>query len=221
MGNKILLVEDDAALQEIIAECLEEEGYEVVCCNNAREASEKAYEESFDLFLFDVMIPYGNGFELLKEIRTNQNQTPCIFITALNQIKDLEKGFESGCEDYLKKPFELAELLVRIKAVLERRYPSALVDFGNGYCFDSKKEILYFEGKIHKIPNKLRELLRILLQNEGNFVANEVIFSKLWKYEEEPSELALRVYIKDLRHIVGKDNIKTRRGEGYCYTREA
>ncbi|WP_299549742.1 response regulator transcription factor [uncultured Helicobacter sp.] len=219
MKAKVLLLEDDVALQEIIAECLEEEGYFVVCCDNGLEAAEKAYEEDFDLLLLDVMVDGQSGFNALKEIRESGKDTPAIFITALNSLKDLEIGFKSGCDDYLRKPFELSELLLRIEAQLKRKSKSALVDFGNGYCFDSRTEMLYLKDKVQKISAKERELLKVLLKHEGEFVRLEQIYSMLWGYDEEPSELSLRVYIKNLRQIVGKDNILTRRGEGYCYKR--
>ncbi|EEO25504.1 response regulator transcription factor [Helicobacter winghamensis] len=219
MKAKVLLLEDDVALQEIIAECLEEEGYFVVCCDNGLEAANKAYEMDFDILLLDVMVAGQNGFKALREIRESGKDTPAIFITALNSLKDLEVGFKSGCDDYLRKPFELSELLLRIEAQLKRKGKNTLFDFGNGYCFDSKTEILYFENKIQKMPSKERELLKLLLKHNGEFVSLEQIYSVLWGYDEEPSELSLRVYIKNLRHIVGKDNILTRRGEGYCYKR--
>lgn len=217
MKAKILLLEDDMVLQEIIAECLEEEGYAVVCCNNGIEATNKAYEENFDILLLDVMVEGQSGFESLRSLRKSGKETPAIFITALNSLKDLEIGFKSGCDDYLKKPFELSELLLRIEAQLKRRKKLEIFEFENGYSFDCAEEILYYQGAIAKIPTKERELLKVLLQNEGHFISLEQIYSLLWKYDEEPSELSLRVYIKNLRQIVGKEHIITRRGEGYCY----
>ncbi|PZT47936.1 two-component system response regulator [Helicobacter valdiviensis] len=215
--SRILLLEDDRLLQEILVECLIEEGYEVVACECANEALSKSYEEHFDVLLLDVMVQNGNGFEVLKEIRERGEQTPAIFITALNQIKDLEIGFKSGCDDYLKKPFELKELLLRLGAILKRQYKEERVDFGNGYEFDCHEGTLYYLKKPHKFSSKERELLKLLLQNQNSFVSLEKIYQNLWGFDEEPSELSLRVYIKNLRKIVGKDHILTRRGEGYCY----
>lgn len=205
------------ALQEIIAECLEEEGYSVVRCSDGLEAANKAYEMNFDILLLDVMVTGQSGFEALREIRESDKDVPAIFMTALNSLKDLEIGFKSGCDDYLRKPFELSELLLRIEAQLRHKNKNLLFDFGNGYCFDGRTEILYLDNKVQKIPTKERELLKILLKHEGEFVRLEQIYSLLWKYDEDPSELSLRVYIKNLRHIVGRNNILTRRGEGYCY----
>ncbi len=217
MKAKILLLEDDVALQEIIAECLEEEGYAVVCVSNGVEAANLAYEEKFDILLLDVMVTGQSGFESLRAIRKSGKETPAIFVTALNQLKDIEMGFKSGCDDYLRKPFELSELLLRIEAQLKRSKKLEVFELENGYCFDCAEEILYHQGIIVKIPPKERELLKILLQNKGAFIPLEQIYSALWGYDEEPSEMSLRVYIKNLRQIVGKDNILTRRGEGYCY----
>lgn len=219
MKAKILLLENDMALQEIITECLEEEGYDVICCNDGLEAANKAYEMDVDILLLDVMVTGQSGFEALREIRESGKKTPAIFITALNTLKDLETGFKSGCNDYLRKPFELSELLLRIQAQLTHNHKNAWHDFGNGYCFDSQTQILYHNHKVQKIPAKERELLKILLKYEGSFVSLEQIYTTLWGYDGVPSDLSLRVYIKNLRHIVGKDNILTRRGEGYCYKR--
>lgn len=216
--QKILLLEDDKALQEIIAECLEEEGYSVVCCSDGVDATNKAYEMEFDLLLLDVMVGGQNGFEALQVIRQSGKDTPAIFITALNSLKDLEIGFKSGCDDYLRKPFELSELLLRIQSLLKRNKQNCVFDFQNGYTFDSTKEILYCNGVIQKLPSKERELLKILLKFEGSFVPLDKIYSALWGYDEEPSDLSLRVYVKNLRNIVGKEKILTRRAEGYCYS---
>ena len=218
MRGKILLLEDDMALQEIIAECLVEEGYNVECFDNGLEAVNAAYEQEFDLLLLDVMVAGESGFEALREIRESGKDTPAIFITALNSLKDVEIGFKSGCDDYLRKPFELSELLLRIEVLLKRTQKHYVVDFGNGYCFDSATEILYFNNQIQNLPAKERELLKILLKHQGQFVPLEQLYTSLWGYDEIPSEQALRVYVKNLRHIVGKERILTRRGEGYCYT---
>lgn len=104
MKAKVLLLEDDMVLQEIIAECLEEEGYAVVCCSDGTEAMDKVYEEHFDILLLDVMVSGQNGFESLRSIRKSGKEIPAIFITALNSLKELEVGFKSGCDDYLRKP---------------------------------------------------------------------------------------------------------------------
>ena len=120
--NKILLLEDDINLSETIEEFLYDEGYEVVCVYDGISAEEKIYEQKFDLLLLDVNVPGINGFELLKKIREEGNETPAIFITSLNSTDDLSSGYESGCDDYIRKPFALKELLLRVQTILKRGF---------------------------------------------------------------------------------------------------
>lgn len=216
---KIMLLEDDITLQEIISESLVEEGYEVTCCSDGLEATSMIYENHFDVLLLDVMVPNMSGFEALKYIRDSGDMTPAIFITSLQSIEDLEVGFNSGCDDYIKKPFEIKELLLRIQCILKRTNSSCVVDFHNGYSFDMSDGILYLNGNAQKMPLKERELLKLLLQHKQHFVSLNDIYETLWG-DDEPSELSLRVYIKNLRQIVGKERIVTYRGEGYCYSNE-
>ena len=120
MNAKVLLMEDDAQLSEIIKEYLEENGYDVKLATDGEEAFDMAYEEKFDIFLLDVKVPLMNGFDLLSKLRREGNETPAIFLTSLNGIEDLSRAFEAGCDDYLKKPFELKELLLRVKSISKR-----------------------------------------------------------------------------------------------------
>merc|ERR1711879_956283 len=110
--GRILLLEDDLTLSETVVDYFEEEGFEVVAVYDGDEANDVIYENKFDLFLLDVNVPSMNGFELLKAVRAEGNITPAIFITSLNSMNSLEEGFESGCDDYIRKPFELKELLI-------------------------------------------------------------------------------------------------------------
>ena len=120
--SKILLLEDDANLNETITEFFTEEGYDVVNVYDGYEAQEKLYESKYDLLLLDVNIPGINGFDLLKEAREGEVVAPAIFITSLDSVDDLEKGFQSGCDDYIRKPFVLKELLIRVETLLKRGF---------------------------------------------------------------------------------------------------
>lgn len=119
---KILYLEDDINLSQTVEEFLKDEGFDVVCVYDGEEALESIYTARFDLFLLDVSVPQIDGFELLKELREANILTPAIFITSLNSIKDLSSGYECGADDYVKKPFALKELLLRINALLKRVY---------------------------------------------------------------------------------------------------
>ncbi len=220
MPTKILLLEDDLSLSEIIEEFLIEQGYKVSLCDNAQQALNLGYEKHFDLWIFDVKVPLGDGFSLLEDLRKSGKQTPAIFMTSLNTINDLKYGFDVGCDDYIRKPFELAELSIRIKALLKRAFSHKNEDFddlGNGFKFNFTSLILYHENKQLILPSKEIKLLSLFLKNKNRFLSTERIFEELWEYDEEPSELSLRAYIKNLRKILGKEKIINQRGRGYCY----
>lgn len=220
MAAKILLLEDDLSLSEIIEEFLKDEGYEVSLADNAEDALSLAYEKNFDLWILDVKIPLGDGFSLLKELRASGKQTPAIFMTSLNTSQDLKEGFDSGCDDYIRKPFELAELAVRVRALLKRAFSHKNEDFedlGGVYKFSFTSHILYENGKALNLPSKEIKLLTLLLKNKNNFISVEQIFEELWDYDEEPSSLSLRVYVKNLRKLLGKEKILNQRGRGYSY----
>lgn len=122
MKQKLLLLEDDITLSETIVEYLQDKDFEVIQAFDGEEALSCAYETKFDLLLLDVNVPLLSGFEVLKQIRQNQDKTPAIFITSLNSMNSLEEGFNSGCDDYIRKPFALKELLLRVKTILKREY---------------------------------------------------------------------------------------------------
>lgn len=220
MPAKILLLEDDLNLSELVEEYLIDEGYELTLAMDAQEALNLAYEKNFDLWILDVKVPLGDGFSLLKELRKAGKTTPAIFLTSLNTSGDLKQGFDAGCDDYIKKPFELIELKMRIQSLLKRAFSHKNENFeelGNGYKFNIQSQILYHNDQPLNIPNKEIKLLSLLLKKKNQFISTELIFDELWEYGEEPSELSLRAYVKNLRKILGKDSIINQRGRGYCY----
>ncbi len=220
MVYKILLVEDDPILVEMIEEFLSEEGFYVSVAHDAKTAMDLAYEQHFDLWILDVKIPHGDGFKLLSELRQQGKQTPAIYTTSLSSVQDLEKGFQSGCDDYLRKPFELKELLIRIQGILKRSFAHNNEDFeviGNGISFSYAQKALFRNGEKITLSHKEGELLVLFLQNKNRFISYEEIFERLWGYGETPSEMSLRVYIKNLRQLIGKEKIINHRGSGYLY----
>ncbi len=218
--KKILLLEDDMALHETIKDFLEASGYEVISSYDGDDARDKTYENSFDLLLLDVNIPKLNGFELLNEIRDMENQTPAIFITSLNGIADLENGYDSGCDDYIKKPFALKELQLRVEAILKREFYHTKSDeivLPNGCSFDTNNDSFKQNGTLVSLANKELQLLKLFLQHKNELVSHEMIESRLWEYDEEISESAVRTYIKHLRQILGKDTIVSIKKSGYKF----
>jgi len=219
--GKILLLEDDANLNETVAEFLTEQGHEIVAVYDGYEAQEKLYESKYDLLLLDVNTPGINGFELLKEARAEDVLAPAIFITSLDSVDDLEKGFESGCDDYIRKPFVLKELLIRVETLLERGFFHAkkeLIPISKMIQYDIKNNALLIEGQNVSLGNKESLLLKLFLKSQGEVLAHERIYKHLWEYDEEPSDTALRTYIKNLRKIIGKDCIVSIKKQGYKFT---
>jgi len=210
---RILLLEDDEILNETLSELLESEGYDVSAVFNGNTVLDITQNQSFELMLFDVNVPDISGFELLDMLRKSDNKTPCIFLTSLDDIASLSKGFEVGADDYLKKPFDFDELLVRIRAILRK-------------SFDSEKNIVEYKNLTYKIStNELfqDDELLLLAPQEQKLLAlffkrqNETITKEEFLYEldssSESSEGALRVYITKLRKV-GLE-IQTIKGTGY------
>ena len=218
--TQILLVEDDETLSELISEYLSEQGYDVTVRADAKAALDTAYERNFDILILDVKLPKGDGFSLLRELRRLGDDTPAIFTTSLNALQDLEIGYKSGCDDYLKKPYELKELLLRIQILIKRKFSHVndeFIELNDGYKFYPSSKTLRQNGQIVNLSNKESDLLALFLENKNALLSKETIFEKIWNYGEEPSELSLRVYVKNLRRILGKDAIVNRRGDGYIY----
>ncbi len=218
MNAKVLLMEDDAQLSEIIKEYLEENGYDVKLATDGEEAFDMAYEEKFDIFLLDVKVPLMNGFDLLSKLRREGNETPAIFLTSLNGIEDLSRAFEAGCDDYLKKPFELKELLLRVKSISKRVFyhkADEKISIGNGVYFDLDSNRIQRDGETIHLSKKESLILKLLLRHRGKIVTPQMIFENAWDYEDEPSEMSLRTYIKNIRKTIGKELIENTRGQGY------
>lgn len=219
---KILLLEDDFILNEIIEEHLVSQNYEVVTTFNGNEAQELLYSQTFDLLLLDVNVPDINGFELLSDLRVQNIKTPAIFITSLNMADDMQKGFDSGCDDYIKKPFELKELDLRINNLkrLFNIYPLTLINISQNVNLDTQNlMIIKDEEKIH-IAKKECEVLQYLINNSTKTVSIEELSLNLWAYEETPNASTIRTYIKNLRKILGEEQILNIRGVGYRFNKK-
>ena len=218
--SKILLLEDDANLNDTVTEFLEDQGHEVVSVFDGYEAQEKLYETKFDLLLLDINVPGIDGLELLKESREEGVVAPAIYITSMDSVDDLEKGFESGCDDYIRKPFALKELLIRVETLLKRGFyheKKEFVHIDDNIAYDIKSGELVIDGKHVSLGNKESRLLKLFMKTEGEVLSHERIYKHLWDFEEEPSDSALRTYIKNLRKIIGKERIVSIKKQGYKF----
>jgi len=218
--SKILLLEDDANLNETVTEFLEEQGHEIVSVYDGNEAQEKLYESKYDLLLLDINVPGINGLELLKESRESGVVAPAIFITSMDTVDDLEKGFNSGCDDYIRKPFALKELQIRIETLLKRdffHHSKELIHISEDITYDIKNNALIISGESVSLGNKESMLLKLFLKHNEEVITHESIYTHLWDYDEEPSDSALRTYIKNLRKIIGKECIVSIKKQGYKF----
>ncbi len=220
---KILLLEDDIGLADIMSEYLEDNDFELDLVYDGEEALDKAYETQYDLYIFDVNVPAIKGFDLLKTLRDNGDATPTIFVTSLNDIEDVSQGFESGADDYLKKPFELAELLLRIKNIQKRSFAqkrSNMIQIDKDITFDIDTELLHTGGESVSLPQKELKLLKHFLKYPNEVVTFESLYDVLWDYDETASAESLRAHIKNLRKHLTKDMIQNLRGLGYRFEME-
>lgn len=219
---KLLLLEDDVNLNDTINEFLEENGFEVQSVYDGEEANEKIYENRYDLFLLDVNVPGISGFELLKNLRQNGDKTPAIYLTSLNSVDDLSIGYESGCDDYIRKPFALQELLLRIQTILKREFfheKSNTIEIDSHLLYDVGSNELQKNGQSVRLQNKEAILLKLFLQKRGEIISHETILDTLWGYDEVSSDDALRTYIKNLKKIIGKEYIISVKKLGYKFIR--
>ena len=216
---RILLLEDDLILNEIITEHLEEQGYEVFSVFDGEDAQEEIYSQKFDLLLLDVNVPNINGFDLLKDIRSKEIKTAAIFITSANMLEDIEKGFKSGCDDYIKKPFELKELDLRIDNIkrLHNINNSNSIQISTNIVLDIENLLIKKEDKEIHIAKKECDVLQYLINNKSKHVSIEELSLNVWSYEEAPLASTIRTYIKNLRKFLGEEFIVNIRGVGYRF----
>ncbi|MFY9141734.1 response regulator transcription factor [Sulfuricurvum sp.] len=214
MSIKVLLLEDDLLFGESIMDVLEEEEFEVVLCRNGQEALDETYKNHFDLYLLDINVPLIDGLSLLKELRRANDTTPTIYLTSHQEIETLSKAFEIGADDYLKKPFNNDELIVRLHALLRRTKGKERFCVGD-LCLDDVHKCILKEGK--EIPFSLKEyqLMALFIRNAGEIVTKEMIMDTLWNPSEMISDGAIRVYINRLKQEIGSELIVNIRGVGY------
>lgn len=218
---KILLAEDEPSLGQIIKESLESREYQVVLCKDGKEALESYYKEKPQLLVLDVMMPKKDGFTLAKEIRMQDATTPIIFLTAKSQTRDVIEGFTTGGNDYLKKPFSMEELIVRIKNLLNTKTNASEqkeISIG-AYLFNFKKQTLQFrDEEILTLTNREAHLLFHLNNNKNNILDRSVILKKLWGNDDFFNSRSMDVFITKIRKKLKKDeNIKIINVRGYGY----
>ena len=222
MSNKIklLLAEDEPALALIIKESLETRNFEVTHCKNGQEAFDVLTKQTFDILVLDVMMPIKDGISLAKDIRKIDKKIPIIFLTAKSQTSDVIEGFNAGGNDYLKKPFSMEELIVRIQSLLGRiseDQREEKIAFGK-YIFNFTKQTLHFSEVLLTLTHREAELLLLLIENKNEILDRSVVLKKIWGSDDFFNGRSMDVFITKLRKKLSLDpniQIINVRGQGY------
>ena len=221
----VLLAEDEQTLALIIKDTLEAQGFNIQIAKNGEEGLRMFFEQKPDVLVADVMMPKMDGFEMVRRIRQSDKTTPVLFLTARSAINDVVEGFELGANDYLKKPFGMQELMVRIKALAGRLMPqtedstnqSAWLEIGQ-YRFNPTLQRLQIADIETELSHRESEILRRLCENRNQVVNTQNILLELWGDDSFFNTKSLHVFITKLRHKLSKDphiRIVNVRGIGY------
>ncbi|QEZ89438.1 response regulator transcription factor [Aliarcobacter cibarius] len=213
---KILLLEDDFLYKESIKEFLEELDFVVDDFDNGEDALNAIFETKYDLLLLDIRVPKIDGFSLVKYVRESNIDTPIIILTSLTDIKDLSHGYTLGCNDYIRKPFDMIELKHRIEQQIKNYFQSNedCITLQFGYKFNIKKMVLSVDNVIVELSQKELELVAFLVQNRGFFVSIESLHENVWE-NKEISYADIRMCIKRVREKTNNNFIVTKRFLGY------
>ncbi len=217
---RILLAEDEAALGTIVKESLETRGFEVILCEDGEQAMELYRQEKPELLVLDVMMPKKDGFTLVQEIRKIDEHIPVIFLTSKSCAEDVVEGFGHGGNDYLKKPFSMEELIVRMHSLLDRRSKKeSLQDIDIGkYRFNFSKQLLQINGQEHQLTHREAQVLYHLCENKNAVTDRSLILNRLWGSDDFFNARSMDVFITKLRKkLSGDENIQILNVRGYGY----
>ena len=217
---RILVVEDEKDLNNIITKHLKKNNFSVDSVFNGEEALEYLDYGAYDLIILDIMLPKVNGYEVIKKLRENKNETAVLMLTARDSIEDKIKGLDLGADDYLIKPFDFGELLARIRALVRRKYGNTSNTMEiDDLCIDIAKKTVVRGGKNIELTGKEYEVLEYLIQNKGHVLSRDKIRDSVWDYGYEGESNIIDVLIKNIRKKIdignSKQLIHTKRGLGY------
>ena len=224
-NKKILLVEDDPNFGTVLKDYLAMNDYDVTHAKNGMEGFEKFKKDDFDLCILDVMMPYKDGFTLAKEIREKNKEVPIIFLTAKALKEDVVKGYKVGADDYLNKPFDSEVLLMKIKAIMQRKTTDSVADskefefqIGNFFLNSKLRFLSYKNDDPVKLSPKENDLLRLLALHKNDLMPRELALTKIWRDDNYFTSRSMDVYIAKLRKYLSKDDgveIINIHGEGF------
>lgn len=216
---KILLLEDDIMLNNTIKKYLESTGHIVIPSRDGKECLAILSQQQFDLCVLDINVPHMDGLSILEKLHDAKRMVPTIFISALLDIEDISRAFDLGCHDYLKKPFHLKELTLRINKILKtRQVPQQHKRLSKSYSFDAQTLTLYFNNEPHILPKRKLQIIELLSQNRG-LVVNYDMF-RIYAYnDEEIDNATIRAEVNRVKKSLKEDFILNIRGVGYMIER--
>lgn len=215
---KILIMEDDPVLGEIITDYLQQ-FYTTHRAFDSQEAQECIEEELYDLFIFDINVPGKNGLKLLKELREYNNTTPAIIITAYEDIVHLKESFNAGAHDYIRKPFDLEELKLRVEKskVLFHIEQDCPILLHEKLTYYPRKHMVSDGTNEMSLRPKECEILEYFIAHPQRLISQDELVQNIWEFDTLPTDATLRSYIRNIREVIGAEKIITQRGMGYRY----
>ncbi len=216
MGKHILVIEDEASIQNILRIFLEDAGYQVTLADDGMDGIAAFHKDSFDLVLLDIMMPRLDGYSVCEMIR-NESSTPIILLTALDDEDNQMKGFNLLADDYITKPFSMPLVLKRMEAVLRRARSgekSSVLVYQN-VQLDTENYKVFVEGKEVTLTVREFDILRLLMENQGRVFTREQLLDIIWNYDYLGDDKIINTHIKNIRKKLGVDCIETIRGVGY------
>ena len=216
---KILLVEDDIMLNEMIAEYITSTGHIIKSVKTGTESLQILGKEKFDLLILDINLPDIDGFTILEKMHEQKRMIPTIYISALIDIEDISRAFDLGCFDYLKKPFHLKELTLRINKILKTRIvPQTHKRLSKHYSFDSENMTLLYNNEPHILPKRQLQIIELLALNRSLVVQYDMFRDYVWN-DDYIDNATIRAEVNRVKTVLKEDFIKNIRGSGYMIER--
>ncbi|MDD3054693.1 MAG: response regulator transcription factor [Aliarcobacter sp.] len=216
---KILLVEDDIMLNEMITEYITSTGHVIKNAKTGAESLDILEKERFDLLILDINLPDVDGFTILEKMHEQKRMIPTIYISALIDIEEISRAFDLGCFDYLKKPFHLKELTLRINKILKTRIvPQRHKRLSKHYSFDSENMTLLFNNEPHILPKRQLQIIELLALNRSLVVQYDMFRTYVWN-DDYIDNATIRAEVNRVKTVLKEDFIKNIRGSGYMIER--
>lgn len=217
MSIRILVVEDDELLLETIVDFLDCNDFQAFGARSINNALNLLYQKNADVVLLDIKLLDGSGVDLLKEIRSWNTKVPILMITSYTDKTHVTECLSNGADDYIRKPFDLDEMIARIQASVRRVYAGriSIIKLNNGFEFDIYTKRLLKDGQDTNLTKKENDLLAVLCANRGQILPFDILERSLWNTNQEASNGSLRVYINSLRKLLGEDSIISIKSVGY------